>query len=286
MNFRQPPAHGFRAAPETPFFFKLKSPHNAIGGFGWVARYSTATPALAWEAFGEANGTKSLAEIRSRIERYTESATRGAHEIGCIMISNPMFFGDAEWIDQPSDWKPNVVSGAGDELADGEGLRVFEACLARYRARRGPSWWGDAHIESAAGKFGPPQLTRPRLGQAAFRIAVTAAYGGACAVTGEHALPVLEAAHIRPFADDASTHDVPNGLLLRADVHRLFDRGYVTVDRGLRFVVSRRPEEEFENGKADDALEGRKLSVPAHAADRPSIDALRWHNDHVFDKVA
>ena len=42
---------------------------------------------------------------------------------------------------------------------------------------------------------------------------------------------------------------VDNGLLLRLDIHRLFDRGYVTVDRDYRFVVSRRLKEEFDNGR-------------------------------------
>lgn len=65
------------------------------------------------------------------------------------------------------------------------------------------------------------------------------AYGGACVVTGEHSLPVLEAAHIRPYGAEG-THDVPNGLLLRADIHRLFDAGYVTVTPDHQFVVSRR----------------------------------------------
>ena len=56
VNFWQPSAHGFNAPPGTPFFFKLKSPHNAIGGFGVFARYEAATVRLAWEAFGANNG--------------------------------------------------------------------------------------------------------------------------------------------------------------------------------------------------------------------------------------
>jgi putative restriction endonuclease len=76
---------------------------------------------------------------------------------------------------------------------------------------------------------------RPRLGQGTFRIATIQAYERACAVTGEHSLPALEAAHIRPFAE-GGTHDVSNGLLLRADLHRLFDRGYVTVTPKLEHL--------------------------------------------------
>ena len=129
------------------------------------------------------------------------------------------------------------------------------------------------------------ELVRPRLGHGAFRVAVTGAYGGACAVSREHSLPVLEAAHIRPYADEGA-HDVANGLLLRADIHRLFDAGYVTVTPDHRFVVSRRLAQEWENGKAYYAMEGRSIALPPRAADRPDVELLRWHNEHVFEQAA
>jgi putative restriction endonuclease len=102
-------------------------------------------------------------------------------------------------------------------------------------------------------------------------------------VTREHSLPVLEAAHIRPYGAEGE-HSVANGLLLRADVHRLFDTGYVTVMPDRRFVVSRRLADEWENGKAYYAMEGREIAVPARVADRPDPELLRWHNEHVFER--
>ena len=71
-------------------------------------------------------------------------------------------------------------------------------------------------------RYGTPKTVQLRLGQGTFRIAVTSAYG-ACAVSGEHSLPALEAAHVRPYADGGG-HALPNGLLLRADIHRLVRR--------------------------------------------------------------
>jgi len=71
-------------------------------------------------------------------------------------------------------------------------------------------------------RYGVPQTVQPRLGQGTFRIAVTSAYC-ACAVSGEHSLPALEAAHVRPYADGGA-HTLPNGLLLRADIHCLVRR--------------------------------------------------------------
>jgi putative restriction endonuclease len=60
-----------------------------------------------------------------------------------------------------------------------------------------------------------------------------------CAITGEKALPVLQAAHIRPVTKEGF-HRVDNGLLLHSDLHALFDQGYLTVTPDHRVRVSRR----------------------------------------------
>jgi len=287
VNFWQPSAHGFKAAPGTPFLFKLKAPHNAIGGFGIFARYEEASPALAWDAFGEKNGAPSFPEMWDRIGKYAHRRGEPTHRIGCIMVADPVFFPEDRWIAQPRDWKPNVVSGAGLDLTSGEGLRIWEACLERAPRALQPPLAAEAgdHLPGSAGssRFGATQLVRPRLGQGTFRVAVTAAYGGACAVSGEHSLPALEAAHIRPYTYDGP-HEVPNGLLLRADIHRLFDKGYVTVTPDLRFMVSQRLAKEWENGKVYYERNGRPIALPRRRADSPAPELLRWHNEHVFEQ--
>ena len=53
-----------------------------------------------------------------------------------------------------------------------------------------------------------------------------------------------------------------NGLLLRRDIHSLFDAGYVTVTPDFRFEVSRRIKEEFENGRHYYALHGQMINAP------------------------
>jgi putative restriction endonuclease len=140
-------------------------------------------------------------------------------------------------------------------------------------------------FEAGGARFGAPHLVTPRLGQGTFRVAVTSAYGGACAVSGEHSLPALEAAHIRPYRKDGA-HSVPNGLLLRADIHRLFDKGYVTVSQDWRFLVSQRLAHEWENGKVYYALNGQPVHVPKKQADQPDGALLTWHNEHVFENEA
>jgi putative restriction endonuclease len=138
------------------------------------------------------------------------------------------------------------------------------------------------HVRDVGPRFGAVVLVQPRLGQGTFRVAVTDAYQRACAVTGEHSLPALEAAHIRPYADGGE-HEVSNGLLLRSDFHRLFDKGYVTVTPEHRIVVSPRLKSDYENGKSYYPFDGESLVIrPESAVDLPDANSLQWHNEHVF----
>lgn len=73
-----------------------------------------------------------------------------------------------------------------------------------------------------------------------------------------------------------------NGLSLRSDIHRLFDRGYVTTDDNDKFVVGGRLKADFENGKVYYALHGSALRLPGDPTCRPSREALAWHRESVF----
>jgi putative restriction endonuclease len=102
-----------------------------------------------------------------------------------------------------------------------------------------------------------------------------------CAVTGERTLPILDAAHIRPYGQGGE-HDITNGLLLRTDIHRLFDLGYVTVTTGGTFEVGRRLREDFENGKHYYAMHGRPIFSPPRLSERPKQELLEWHQTNRF----
>ncbi len=111
---------------------------------------------------------------------------------------------------------------------------------------------------------------------------VTDAYGRSCAITGERTLPVLEAAHIRPYSE-SGPHSVANGLLLRSDLHTLFDHGYLTVTDDLRVEISPRIREEFKNGREYYRHHGETLvNLPRNSSEQPARDFLRWHNEKVF----
>jgi putative restriction endonuclease len=268
-----------RIQPGAPFFFKLKKPHYAVAGYGYFARSSAVPAWLAWESFDEKNGAADYEAFLSRIERYqplAKGVSRGDQIVGCLMIGQPVFFEESDWIRQPTDWARQNVRGEYYDVTKGEGRRIYEECLART------GQLAEVLPDAALGdRYGSPVLVRPRLGQGTFRLGVTDAYSRCCAVTQEHSLPVLEAAHIQPYARQG-THDISNGLLLRVDIHKLFDRGYVTVTPNHRFEVSRRLQDDYSNGRSYYPLHGAEIQLPTAASERPSQAQLIWHNENVF----
>lgn len=92
---------------------------------------------------------------------------------------------------------------------------------------------------------------------------------------------MLQAAHIRPLPAGGQ-HRLDNGLLLRSDVHTLYDRGYLGVDPHHRLLVSPRLREEFGNGEQFYSQAGQAIALPERRADRPHPQYLEWHLDTVF----
>lgn len=113
-----------------------------------------------------------------------------------------------------------------------------------------------------------------RRGQSSFRSSLLALYEGACAVTGSTAEAVLEAAHIQPYRGE-HTNDVRNGILLRSDIHTLFDLHLLAVDpQGTIRVSSTLKGTEY--WKHD----GKALRVPKYPNTRPGKNLLKEHAKH------
>lgn len=111
-----------------------------------------------------------------------------------------------------------------------------------------------------------------RRGQPAFRKRLLAAYSGRCAVSGCDVEAVLEAAHIIPYKG-AKTNHLGNGLLLRTDLHTLFDLWLVAIDpKTMRLLVSPKLD-----GTVYQKYRGRRIRVPREPGCRPSIEALEQH---------
>ncbi len=278
VNFWAPGGErSFGAIPEGGLFlFKLKSPVNKVVGGGWFVRSTTLPLELAWKVYGKGNGADAMPTFRENITRMRGKMGKetGPNEtIGCTLLTDCFWLPEDQWVDQPADWSPNIVQGKCYEPNEGEGAKLWVKIQERLKAL--PAVAG---VEQEQERYGTPYMAKPRLGQAGFRVAVLDAYGRRCAVTEEKTLPVLEAAHIRPYADGGG-HEVGNGLLLRSDFHTLFDNGYLTIDTDYRLLVSKRLKEEFSNGRHYYEHHGARVpNLPTRTDLLPSRTAIEWRN--------
>ena len=302
VNFWRPTATtNFKALREGELFvFKLKSAfQHKIVGFGQFLLYHPMSVSDAWDFFGTKNGAPDLPAMKQRIQRYVhrnhshpDGQLPRDHHIGAIVITAPVFFPQPLWVDAPEDWQPTIVSGKGYPMDSPVGARIYAQCMAaaqllQISATGEPSpdlppasLPSFVHGQLPHERYGQPALTRPRLGQGGFRMKIKFIYGQ-CAVSGEHSLPVLDAAHIQPYAD-GGRHDIQNGILLRSDIHRLYDKGYVSVDPDYTFKVSDRLEAEFNNGKTYYQLQDKRIHLPSDQTLWPSRENLDYHHQNVF----
>ena len=116
-------------------------------------------------------------------------------------------------------------------------------------------------------------LVEQRQGQSEFRHSQMVAYNYKCAVTGCDVRDTLQAAHIVPVSNNGQ-HHVQNGLLLRADIHNLFDRGLLTIDAQYKV----RLHTSIRSSLIYKTLHGKKLVVvPSPKEQKPSLKLLAQH---------
>jgi putative restriction endonuclease len=205
VNFWQPGGGTFRILePGELFLFKLHAPYNYIAGGGFFVRHSLIPTSLAWEAFREKNGTNTFEDLLLKINNYRRPRVfEPDPTIGCIILSNPFFFPEDDWIPVPKNWSPSIVRGKTYDTSESTGMHLWTEVQGRLSKNEIPITTEKGETPIAAEEvplYGPEYLTHARLGQGTFRILVTEAYNRRCSITGERTLPVLEAAHIKPHA--------------------------------------------------------------------------------------
>lgn len=281
VNFWRPGGEGGVVALEqgAPFLFKLHAPENFIGGGGFFLRYSRLPLSMAWRVFAEKNGRPDFASFRSTILSYRneEDRPRNDPSIGCIVLAIPFFFPRELWMPAPIDWRPNIVQGKTYDTNAGIGRQIWDGVMERLG--RVP---GYLDVEQVIRKRGPLYAVEGRIGQSGFRANVLEAYHRRCAISQERTLPALEASHIKAYKESGS-NNVSNGLLLRADLHQIFDEGYITITEDYRIEVSDRIRQEYENGREYYRFHGLVLpNLPEVPGERPDQLFIEWHNQHVF----
>jgi putative restriction endonuclease len=211
----------------------------------------------------------------------TNIAVVPSTDIGSTILVQPVFFPSYLWFDVPASWSQSIQRGKLYSTENADGLQLWTQLLDTAKLCGATNVVGVTDVPQISdqdqARYGAPTLIAPRLGQGAFRVAVTEAYGRQCAITNGKVLPALDADHIKPYGE-GGFHAKSNGILLRKDIHSIFDAGYVTVKDDFTFSVSKKVKEVFNNGEEYLRLQGAAVRRPERKADWPDTELLKWHN--------
>jgi putative restriction endonuclease len=263
----------------SPFLFKLKSPSNHIAGGGFFVSHTRLSLTIAWKFFAEKNGFSDFMQFRSKILSIREEPDVPTADplIGCTVLAIPFFLPRQMWLPAPRDWHPNIVQGKGYDTEEGIGRELWQSVLDLIP--RIPNY---LDVAPEIRREGPLHVVEGRQGQSAFHARVFDAYSRRCAITGERTEPALEASHIKPYKQDGPNR-VNNGLLLRADLHQIFDAGLITITPDYRIMVSDQIKARYRNGREYYKLRGERLAnLPDDPIDRPAQANIEWHNRFVY----
>lgn len=247
------------------WYFLLKSPIRQLGGFGEFHEYKNLTALEAWKEFGCRNGCISKNQFISKIQLYIdknsenfggESININNYRIGCIILNNCQFW-DEEKFQRPSNYNiefPNQVvkfkyfnqydpfTSFTDQTDD---FNLINEPREQYRKE-----------------------TNRRRGQSEFKGKILKAYKNKCCITGENCPELLDAVHLQAYLSYAS-HHTQNGILLRVDLHRLFDSGLLFIDGNyiihISSIIKNTWYQQFHN---------TKIYIPENVKFHPSKKAL------------
>jgi len=285
VNFWRPGGkQSFRQLkPGDLFLFRLGKPDNAIAGGGIYTHFSFAPVSRVWDAFQRKNGAADYETFQRLIARYKklDSAPDQSDNaiIGCIVLTAPFFLPRNRWIPIPSEYEVNSPQGQRFDDSSKVGAMLIDGVRDALRV---PGLSQVFEFNPGEVRFGE-SIVKRRLGQGGFALVVADAYDKRCAVSGERTYPVLESAHIKPVSR-GGYHAAENGLLLRSDIHKLFDGGYVTIRPNGKFAVSPRLRDDWHNGRIYYDLDQRPIRLPTDETLRPDPKALEWHNDVIFKR--
>ena len=258
VNFWTPSKNGpNQISPGDYFVFKLKGEGDLIGGFGTFVEYKFQSLEDTWTEFGRKNGCDNKVDFLNTLRSFDSN---NGTDCGCVVLKDVVYFEDPV----------NRVS---------VGIKAKPAQLYAYE-RIAPFPFDDYLVSTGNFSLVPTnakekttQSVTERKGQGAFHAAVSRAYNGQCCVTGETTPELLQAAHIQDYINKDSNH-IQNGLLLRIDIHKLFDSGMLLIDNHYKVHISSQVK-----SAAYTQYDNQSISLPAKQSERPSLAALKFKED-------
>ena len=250
-------------------YFMLKSPIRKCAGFGNFLDYKEMSMNQAWIEFGRRNGCSSKEELRKKITLYLEKNSKQTlrnkddYKIGCIILSNCEYWKDEEYLnveDFSISFPKEVV-----KLKYFKNDDLIKSSLSLPEKK-------DFELVFAKKEISETLITK-REGQAQFKRRMLETYSNRCCISGEETPELLEAAHIQPYINSKSNHS-QNGLLLRKDLHTLFDNGLLNISQLYKIRLSPQIKSKYYLD-----FEGKSLSLPLEEINYPSKQALKLRED-------
>ncbi len=267
--FWQPtPAQPGRVSLGDRWYFKQ---HQApvILGYGHYLGWERISVASMFQRYGLATGYPSAEKLVTSLRRHNPAFTLQS-EVGNVLLSSVVGFPEPKPL---ADLVPPIRDLDGPFRYVAEGIQH-----EKLRELGDIQSQGNFVLRDNAAAEVQAVARKRRNGQNAFRLALLRRYGAVCAFTGETLPEALEAAHIQPYVDALSNH-IGNGLLLRSDMHSLFDAGILSLTDNFRILVSKRV-----LGKHGwlDEMDGKAARLQSGNA-FPSLEALSFHRRVVFE---
>ena len=185
----------------SPFLFKLHKPDGGrIVGGGHYYHFTRLPARMAWDAFGAKNGAPTFEALVAQLQRRRAGLDAEADLIGCVALVEPFFLPIELWVEPPVDWPSSVEVGKTYDSTTGSGAALWERVQLALAASPATAQSAIREPAMAGQRYGSPIMVSPRLGQGTFRAKVIDAYERRCVITNARTLPVLQAAHIKPYA--------------------------------------------------------------------------------------
>lgn len=277
VNFWRKDKRKLNLLEGASLFFKKRGTQEIVGR-GIFREMKMSTLQQAWEEFGKGNGADTFEEFT---ERAAEVIHIDSEDVCCIILDRLEFLSDEDTYTVPESFfaKNILASKFVEEQEQPKLFELFEPFThvsdkkheKLISIEKGIS---EEEFSTKNLKEGKERVLRSlaiRRGQKGFRDKLLRAYSSRCAVTGTSVADVLEAAHIIPYSGKETNH-TQNGILLRADIHTLFDLGLAFIADDYSFhLVTESLRREYPG------LNGKRINLPELEEHHPSLDALAHH---------
>ena len=272
-----------------PIFFRITGTNPpVIKGFGYVKHTLPIRLQQAFLTYGDRLGYSTIGNMVETSSAWTSGVElETGTEVFCIEVVKFQVIQDirtdTELRELGIDFDHrHVVTGKGLDDSQTERLLALANQKSIYKTNLLEKFFSENVNPYRTEEFTPQdiqdarekiaRLVSKRRGQPEFRRMLLSAYNSQCAISLCDATPALEAAHIIPYRGPETNH-ISNGLLLRADIHTLFDLGFIVVDT-TRMAIEIHPDL---RASSYHTLSGSPLHLPDREELWPSKEALNWH---------